>query len=221
MSRVSERQGYLAATRKGPLVAKLRRTFEEAAVEAGIDLVVCFSGGQPATGPNRVGSHRHDNGMAGDVWTEKDGRILDFTKPDDRQLIAAFITACAKRGVSGIGADVGYMGPNRIHLGYGPRAIWGDGGHVKSADPWLVNAVRLGWDAPSATPHPILARGDKGSEVDELQKLLTAKGYPCGNIDGDLGAKTEAAVEQFQAAMGLEVDGITGPLTWAKLEVAP
>lgn len=64
----------------------------------------------------------------------------------------------------------------------------------------------------------ILKIGSSGAEVTELQTVLTARGYPCGIIDGDFGPKTLAAVKEFQTDNGLTVDGVVGPATWAALE---
>jgi hypothetical protein len=63
---------------------------------------------------------------------------------------------------------------------------------------------------------PTLRVGATGSSVVFLQQRLTAKGFTV-KADGDFGAKTETAVEQFQAAHGLEADGIVGSITWALL----
>lgn len=65
-----------------------------------------------------------------------------------------------------------------------------------------------------------LKQGDKGSSVVQLQKLLNAQLKPSPKLveDGDFGAKTKAAVVQFQRANSLTPDGIVGPLTWAKLQ---
>lgn len=76
---------------------------------------------------------------------------------------------------------------------------------------------------PSQTPpaiaqaRPILQRGDQGEAVEELQALLSLLGYYEGAIDGLYETGTVAAVERFQAAAGLAVDGIVGPLTWRYL----
>ena len=67
------------------------------------------------------------------------------------------------------------------------------------------------------TTQPMLRTGSRGDAVRKLQELLNAKGYTCGNVDGIFGSKTYAAVLEFQQANSLGVDGIVGPLTWAKL----
>ena len=50
-----------------------------------------------------------------------------------------------------------------------------------------------------------------------LQRKLNSLGFDCGNIDGDFGVKTKAAVMAYQKAKGLVVDGIVGVKTWSKL----
>lgn len=66
---------------------------------------------------------------------------------------------------------------------------------------------------------PTLRRGDVGEDVLKLQKALLAHGYDIGpdGADGDFGKNTEAALKRYQAHNGLEIDGICGPATWAKL----
>lgn len=65
-----------------------------------------------------------------------------------------------------------------------------------------------------------LEKGDKGSDVKELQKMLIACGYSCGSAgaDGDYGNDTVKAVKKFQKAYKLTVDGIAGQATMAKLK---
>lgn len=62
-----------------------------------------------------------------------------------------------------------------------------------------------------------LRKGSKGTQVKVLQFLLNEGGYNAGNIDGIFGANTQTAVQAFQKAVGLSVDGIAGKNTWAKL----
>ncbi len=66
---------------------------------------------------------------------------------------------------------------------------------------------------------PTLARGATGQPVRALQDVLNfqmRRGAPL-LVDGSFGAKTETRLREFQAALGLKVDGIAGPRTNAQL----
>jgi chitosanase len=56
-----------------------------------------------------------------------------------------------------------------------------------------------------------------GEDVAALQSALARSGYPAGQ-DGVFGPRTETALKQFQAAHGLQPDGVAGPLTLAALD---
>lgn len=58
----------------------------------------------------------------------------------------------------------------------------------------------------------------KGRNVVYLQRRLQRHGYQVV-ADGAFGRLTLQAVEQFQAAHGLKVDGVVGPRTWDYLQV--
>lgn len=66
---------------------------------------------------------------------------------------------------------------------------------------------------PPTTPGglPTLQRGDRGDAVKRVQSKLGL------SADGVFGARTEAAVRQFQRDHNLVPDGIVGPRTWAAL----
>lgn len=66
-------------------------------------------------------------------------------------------------------------------------------------------------------PYPLLKNGSVGAYVKFLQQLLESNLYPVGNIDGIFGSRTQTAVENFQKDNNLQVDGIVGNNTWAKL----
>ncbi|MFA6385070.1 MAG: peptidoglycan-binding domain-containing protein [Candidatus Omnitrophota bacterium] len=51
----------------------------------------------------------------------------------------------------------------------------------------------------------------------EIQTALKYAGFYTGNVDGKVGPKTKAAIEEFQRANGLVVDGKVGPKTWQAL----
>ncbi|MEB3292490.1 MAG: peptidoglycan-binding protein [Synechococcales bacterium] len=63
----------------------------------------------------------------------------------------------------------------------------------------------------------VLTLGSQGTEVRELQALLTLLGFYEGAIDGLYSEATMIGVTQFQAAAGLSQDGVVGNATWAKL----
>lgn len=64
-----------------------------------------------------------------------------------------------------------------------------------------------------------LKRGSRGSDVMEIQSLLTKMGYNPGPIDGGFGLRTEETIKQFQRKYGLTVDGIIGTNTHKVLQV--
>lgn len=57
-----------------------------------------------------------------------------------------------------------------------------------------------------------------GADVATLQGALNVLGFACGEPDGIFGAFTERAVAEFQANVGLRVDGIAGPDTVRAIE---
>ena len=63
------------------------------------------------------------------------------------------------------------------------------------------------------TPEPPLSNGSRGEKVEELQKRLQALGYYDGEIDGQFGSGTKAAVVDFQKNNGLDTDGLAGTET--------
>src|SRR6185437_13884659 len=62
-----------------------------------------------------------------------------------------------------------------------------------------------------------LSVGSTGSDVFSLQQLLHQQGYLSVSPTGYFGSLTQAAVEQYQTAHGLEAVGNVGPLTRASL----
>jgi peptidoglycan hydrolase-like protein with peptidoglycan-binding domain len=68
---------------------------------------------------------------------------------------------------------------------------------------------------------PTVKNGSREVAVRGVQRRLIQLGFDPGEIDGDFGDKTEAAVKAFQEKYKLEADGIVGPLTWAALNSPP
>jgi murein L,D-transpeptidase YcbB/YkuD len=68
------------------------------------------------------------------------------------------------------------------------------------------------------TTWPVTRAGSIGENVRTVQYLLTDHGHPV-TVDGVFGSQTKAAVEAFQTAHGLAVDGVVGDETWPLLIV--
>ena len=98
--------------------------------------------------------------------------------------------------------------------------LLGAGALVMAAQP--ARAVAATQPGP-VDPVVVLARGSGYSDgrdaalVRSLQRRLDNAGYTPGPVDGRYGPRTEHAVELFQSADGLSVDGIAGPITLAVL----
>ncbi|MBQ7099635.1 MAG: peptidoglycan-binding protein [Oscillospiraceae bacterium] len=76
----------------------------------------------------------------------------------------------------------------------------------------LLPSVRV--DAAS------MKQGSRGSNVKQLQQNLIGMGYLDGTADGSYGAKTKAAVKEFQRDFGLSTDGNAGEATQSALRSA-
>lgn len=218
------------ATRNRPITDELRHVLEQAAARIGVDKIVITSGGQPALGDpgERLGSTRHDHGRAADIQLFRAGRPLTFTDQDGGQ-VAAFVTAAAACGSTGIGAGVAYMGDRTIHVGFGSspadksKLVWGANGDTATAPAWLVTAARDGWNSPSSPVtsipsaggvgrHLVIARGGlwlrKGPGLDFEKDRLLAEGLTVGVTRYDGPDKAWACVD-------IEGDGLADGFAFA------
>jgi murein DD-endopeptidase MepM/ murein hydrolase activator NlpD len=73
----------------------------------------------------------------------------------------------------------------------------------------------LGWRGRPRLNRRVLRAGARGWDVAGLQFLLARAGFPSGPADGELGARTAAALRRFQRWAGLGADGLAGPGTLA------
>lgn len=159
------------------------------------------------------GRGQHTKGLAADiVCTDRSGNT-----------IKSALVACALEdlGAAGIGV-INYSGA--VHVDVADRRWWGDetrstslsieklpGGHSSFYDYFGI--------ARGARPDGVFSRGSRGEGVKWIQRRLNEKGFSCGEADGVFGARTLAALKNFQKANSLAADGVAGPLTLAKLEV--
>jgi N-acetylmuramoyl-L-alanine amidase len=63
----------------------------------------------------------------------------------------------------------------------------------------------------------VLTYGSSGQTVRVLQQALSGAGFDPGPVDGIFGVRTKRAVEAFQKAKHLAVDGMAGPFTLSAL----
>lgn len=96
-----------------------------------------------------------------------------------------------------------------------------------------VGAVVDGWWGPDterltqqyfaggggSSDRPMVAQGDEGGDVYDLQHQLNLVAGAGLAVDGIFGPLTDQAVRAFQASHGLAADGIVGPLTWGALGI--
>lgn len=81
--------------------------------------------------------------------------------------------------------------------------------------------VRKSSNTDEAPPSGILREGSSGPAVSQLQRALADKGFNPGQIDGDFGPRTEAALKAFQRSRGIEADGVFGPQSRAAFSRGP
>lgn len=90
----------------------------------------------------------------------------------------------------------------------------------------MLVAVGCGGDdsdsssSTTTSSSPTSTTSSDTAAIEQLQQELDTLGCGAGTVDGDLGPETEAAIQHFQAAAGLTVDGIVGTNTRAALSAA-
>lgn len=150
-----------AGTRRLPLNDRTRSMLEQASAATGLDVRVT-SGAQPSSGPNRTGSHRHDQEVGAadlQLLDKATGKPVNMSTPEGQQQIIAFMRAARDAGATGFGAGTDYMGNETIHVGFGDPGVWGAGGKSANAPKWLVAGLSGGEGGrPSAIPTETSAR---------------------------------------------------------------
>ena len=72
----------------------------------------------------------------------------------------------------------------------------------------------------SSSDNTYIREGSSGSAVRNVQTKLKAMGIYTGEITGNAGEKTIAAIKKFQQKHGLTADGVAGPQTIARIDAA-
>lgn len=184
-NRVEEQQGN-AKTRTMPIQPRLKSQLDYAAEQAGVRVEV-FSGGQPESGPNRTGGHRHDLGGAADVRlyrVDKQGNkhYLSMTDDADREVMGRFIENSVKAGAQGIGAAPDYMGNSGIHVGGGGDAVWGASRSRDTAQDWVVAAHERGKSQREAFQQELAAQEQQKTQTAKIEPKLTPELNPDKNV---------------------------------------
>lgn len=105
--------------------------------EMGSDLgIVVTSGGQPSSGSDRTGSHRHDDGGAVDFYLTQGGQRVN---PDDNKALYGDFIERSSGDFDGMGHYSWGM-----HVGGGSEAFWGPDKTAATADPYFVQAFERG-----------------------------------------------------------------------------
>lgn len=84
-------------------------------------------------------------------------------------------------------------------------------------DPEPVSGPDTERPASEFWPPRMICKGMEGPDVLALQALLTARGYTVTVVNGVFDDGTDKATRRFQEAERLDVDGIAGPKTWARI----
>ena len=73
-------------------------------------------------------------------------------------------------------------------------------------------------DEPTHSYEVTMGHLDPVEQLSGVQARCNMLGFPCGVPDGLMGRNTRNGVKEFQETHGLDVDGVPGPMTKAKLK---
>jgi hypothetical protein len=98
--------------------------------------------------------------------------------------------------------------------------VWSYVEPISVTPTWVHFDKRFGTPACSYGGYPTLKRGSVSNYVLIAQDDLNTLGYRTNGLDGIFGSATQTAVRNYQAKVGLQVDGIVGCNTWNSLQEA-
>jgi hypothetical protein len=143
-----------------------------------------------------------------------DGRFLSRSLIADSRVKYVIFNSQIWKARTGEWEHYGGDNPHdhHVHVSIKPEAL-------DQTQDWAVRIAGAPGEVPPVTvteTRPLLKTGSSGAAVRELQQLLNSLGFTCA-VDGGFGPNTTSAVERFQEAHGLRVDGKVGPDTWRAL----
>lgn len=109
----------------------------------------------------------------------------------------------------------GYNSRNWVKHGKLPYIDYGDYG--KRANTSVPSETTREEEKKVNITVAVLKKGAKGETVKAMQALLNIRNNARLDLDGSFGAKTDAAVREYQRSRNLEVDGSCGGKTWTAL----
>ena len=145
----------------------------------------------------------------------------------DRQidaLVDLVATLCRRHGIPVTGQTVLSHAEVQPTLKVAQRGKWDISwlpGMKQTGDPVAIGdqirariIAKIGGDLVDQTPAKTPATAKIGSRGDDVKRIQRAAGV---TSDGIFGAKTDAAVRDWQASLGLTPDGIVGPKSWIEI----
>lgn len=179
------------------------------------DLIGIHSYRPPGTKVGTGNKSNHRSGSAIDInghlhpyeATTPAGKYRDGFTHAERDAVRA-IAASARD------ADGKSIGRSGLDFARGKR----DGMHLEiapgvSEDRIAAAARRFEEEVGRSSTSDVWFRNAFGHDVARFQHFLADAGFAVGAVDGDAGRRTHGAVEGFQDAHGLTVDGRVGPQT--------
>ena len=193
-----------AGIRNGPIDENLLNIISASAAEAGVNVNI-ISGGQMslkafnnAEGSKeviednyylngkavRTGSTRHDNGGAADLdlLDPNTGQKLEYNN-ETQHIFHNFMTLTKQYGATGIGfgfgRNDGYMGGDRMHIGFGADAFWGEVHEDEGTIAAAIESITPGSKSlpePNSEPTPSAAEdeislGTQAQETNDVTQV--------------------------------------------------
>ena len=152
-------------------------------------------------------------GMAGDLVAQMQERLIALGYLPSGSADGNYGTKTAEaiynfQKANGLVRD-GIAGSKTLNKLYGNSAT--------AATPVPTSTPKVADTTIQIATNKSLKRGDISSSVKAMQQRLITLGYLTGKADGNFGAQTFAALQAFQRANALAVDGIAGQKTLAAL----